>query len=148
MTTRKKNARISWLRYQKMYDNIKSCTQRMAKLLPDSKNLEPAGKAYELLIEVKEAVQRSTQKLRMLRQRLDFMQSGSDASSASTGGNPGQLWPCRRRPRLPAAPSECLISGILDLQLNLGGPSRTWPSKSSSMGSLQKHPKPCGQYEM
>ncbi len=81
MTTRKKNAKISWLRYQRMYDNIKNCTQRMTKLLLNSKNLEPAGRAYELLIEAKEAVQRSTHKLRMQQQRLDFMRRGSDASS-------------------------------------------------------------------
>jgi hypothetical protein len=32
----------------------------------------------------------------------------------------------------------------LDLQLDLGRLSRAKPSQAYSVGSLQKHPKPCG----
>ncbi len=35
----------------------------------------------------------------------------------------------------------------MDIPLDLGGPSRAEPSQASSVGSFQKHPKPCGQRE-
>ncbi len=39
---------------------------------------------------------------------------------------------------------QVLKIGDLDLQLDLGRPSRVEPSQASNAGSPQKRPKPCG----